>query len=99
METALVINLYHNAFKKVKMLELISKFTAIGSQVWILMDILSAARVVRAFLGHQSSELVKLDVTHAETWRKMILKKFLIVKGSSDSMQMFWLKPARLNNH
>ena len=98
METALVINLYHNAFKKVKMLELISEFTAIGSQVWMLMDILSAARVVKAFLGHQSSELVKQDATHAETW-EMILKKFLIVKGSSDSMQMFWLKPARLKNH
>ena len=94
-----MINLYHNAFKKVKMLELISEFTAIGSQVWILMDILSAARVVKAFLGHQSSELVKQDATHAETWKKMILKKFLIVKGSSESMQMFWLEPARLKNH
>ena len=86
-----MINLYHNAFKKVKMLELISEFTAKGSQVWMLMDILSAVRVVKAFLGHQSSELVKQDATHAETWWKMILKKFLIVKGSSDSMQMFWL--------
>ena len=93
-----MIKLHLYAFKKVKMLELISEFTAKGSQVWMLMDILSAVRAVKAFLGHQSSELVKQDATHAETW-EMILKKFLIVKGSSDSMQMFWLKPARLKNH